>query len=161
MNIFSYDSKFTQILLKLCYSCYLNLLWFICSLPIFTIGAATSALYYTCLKIIRNTEGNVTRTFFKAFKENFRQATVIWLIMLAVGLVLAFDFYIISPHIVVNMQNYGFPSLQIPIFVLFLPPKTKKRLTNEWNSQRNPYICTVVLQNDRHFDGSVFSLSPS
>ena len=95
MNIFSYDSKFTQILLKLCYSCYLNLLWFICSLPIFTIGAATSALYYTCLKIIRNTEGNVTRTFFKAFKENFRQATVIWLIMLAVGLFLAFDFYIL------------------------------------------------------------------
>lgn len=95
MNIFSYNSKFTQILLKLCYSCYLNLLWFICSLPIFTIGAATSALYYTCLKIIRNTEGNVTRTFFKAFKENFRQATVIWLIMLAVGLFLAFDFYIL------------------------------------------------------------------
>ena len=95
MNIFSYDSKFSQILLKLCYSCYLNLLWFICSLPIFTIGAATSALYYTCLKIIRNTEGNVTRTFFKAFKENFRQATVIWLIMLAVGLFLAFDFYIL------------------------------------------------------------------
>ena len=95
MNLFSYDSRFTQLLMKLVFSSYLNILWFICSLPIFTIGAATTALYYASLKIIRNEEGNVTKTFFKAFKENFRQSTVIWLIMLAIGLFLAFDFYVL------------------------------------------------------------------
>ena len=95
MNLFSYDSRFTQLLMKLVFSSYLNILWFICSLPIFTIGAATTALYYTSLKIIRNEEGNVTKTFFKAFKENFRQSTVIWLIMLGIGLFLAFDFYVL------------------------------------------------------------------
>ena len=41
MKFFSYESKFSQILLKLCWSCYLNLLWFVCSLPIVTIGAST------------------------------------------------------------------------------------------------------------------------
>ena len=95
MNFFSYDSRFSQILLKLCYSCYLNLLWLICSLPIFTIGASTTALYYTCLKIIRDTEGNITQTFFRSFKENFRQSTIVWMIMLGLGLFLAADFYII------------------------------------------------------------------
>ena len=95
MNLFSYDSRFTQLLMKLVFSSYLNILWFICSLPIFTIGAATTALYYTSLKIIRNEEGNVTKTFFKAFKENFRQSTVIWLIMSGIGLFLAFDFYVL------------------------------------------------------------------
>ena len=95
MNLFSYDSRFTQLLMKLVFSSYLNILWFICSLPIFTIGAATTALYYASLKIIRNEEGNVTKTFFKAFKENFRQSTVIWLIMLGIGLFLAFDFYVL------------------------------------------------------------------
>ena len=95
MNFFSYDSRFSQILLKLCYSCYLNLLWLICSLPIFTIGASTTALYYTSLKIIRDLEGNVTQTFFRSFKENFRQSTIIWMIMLGLGLFLAADFYII------------------------------------------------------------------
>jgi len=95
MNLFSYDSRFTQLLMKLVFSSYLNILWFICSLPIFTIGAATTALYYASLKIIRNEEGNVTKTFFKAFKENFRQSTVIWLILLAIGLFLAFDFYVL------------------------------------------------------------------
>ena len=44
MTFFSYESKFSQALIKLCYSCYLNLLWFLCSLPIFTIGASTTAL---------------------------------------------------------------------------------------------------------------------
>ena len=72
-----------------------NILWFICSIPIFTIGASTTALYYTCLKIVRNEEGNVTKTFFKSFKENFRQATVIWLILFAIGSFLAFDFYVL------------------------------------------------------------------
>ena len=95
MNFFSYDSRFSQILLKLCYSCYLNLLWLICSLPIFTIGASTTALYYTCLKIIRDTEGNITQTFFRSFKENFRQSAIIWMIMLGLGLFLTADFYII------------------------------------------------------------------
>ncbi len=95
MNLFSYDSRFTQVLMKLVYSSYLNILWFICSIPIFTIGASTTALYYTCLKIVRNEEGNVTKTFFKSFKENFRQATVIWLILFAIGSFLTFDFYVL------------------------------------------------------------------
>ena len=95
MNLFSYDSRFTQVLMKLVYSSYLNILWFICSIPIFTIGASTTALYYTCLKIVRNEEGNVTKTFFKSFKENFRQAIVIWLILFVIGSFLAFDFYVL------------------------------------------------------------------
>ena len=59
MKFFSYESRFSQLLLKLCYACYLNLLWLVCSLPIFTMGAATTALYYTCLKVIRGEEGYV------------------------------------------------------------------------------------------------------
>ena len=43
MKFLSYDSPFGQILLKLCYACYLNLLWFICSIPIVTIGASPGA----------------------------------------------------------------------------------------------------------------------
>lgn len=95
MKFFSYESKFSQLLLKLCYACYLNLLWFVCSLPIITIGASTTALYYSCLKIVRDEESRVGATFFRAFRENFRQATVLWLILLGVGLFLAGDGYIL------------------------------------------------------------------
>ena len=93
MKFFSYESRFSQLLLKLCYACCLNLLWLVCSLPIFTIGAATTALYYTCLKVIRGEEGHVSSAFFRSFRENFKQATLLWLILLGAGLFLGFDVY--------------------------------------------------------------------
>lgn len=95
MTFFSYESKFSQALIKLCYSCYLNLLWFLCSLPIFTIGASTTALYYVSLKIVQGEDSNLTRLFFRSFRQNFRQATTLWMILLAVGLLLAGDGYIL------------------------------------------------------------------
>lgn len=95
MRLFSYDSKFSQIMLKLCYGCYLNLLWLVCSLPVFTAGAATAALYDVTLRLAREEEPPVTTRFFKAFRENFRQATILWLILLGIGALLGADGYIL------------------------------------------------------------------
>lgn len=95
MKLFSYDSKFSQIMLKLCYGCYLNLLWMVCSLPVFTAGAATAALYDVTLRLAREEEPPLTSRFFKAFRENFRQATILWLILLGVGALLGADGYIL------------------------------------------------------------------
>ena len=108
MRFLSYDSKISQFLLKLCYACFLNLLWFFCSLPIITIGASTTALYYVSLKIVRDEEGNIAAAFFRAFRENFRQATVIWLILLAIGLFLAGDGYILY-HL--RLSSSGAPAV--------------------------------------------------
>ncbi|MCR5449928.1 MAG: YesL family protein [Solobacterium sp.] len=93
MNIFSYESRFSQVLLKISYSCWLNCLWVLCSIPVFTCGAATTALYAVTLKIAEDKEHNITAEFFKAFRDNFKQATKLWLIMLAVGIVLGIDGY--------------------------------------------------------------------
>lgn len=95
MRLFSYDSKFSQIMLKLCYGCYLNLLWMVCSLPVFTAGAATAALYDVTLRLAREEEPPLTSRFFKAFREDFRQATILWLILLGVGALLGADGYIL------------------------------------------------------------------
>ena len=94
MRFLSYDSPFGQLLVKLCYACYLNLLWFVCCIPIVTIGASTTALYYTTLKIARDQDHDLGRMFFRSFRENFRQSTVLWLILLAVGFFLGADGYI-------------------------------------------------------------------
>ena len=95
MKFFSYESKFSQLLLKLCYACCLNLLWIVCSLPILTIGASTTALYYASLKLVRDEESHIGAQFFRSFKENFKQATVLWLILLGVGLFLGADVYLV------------------------------------------------------------------
>ena len=95
MRFFSYDSKFSQILMRIAWCCYLNLLWFVCSIPVFTFGASTTALYRVTLKLVKNEEGPLTSMFFRAFRDNFRQATQLWLILLGAGLVLGADGYIL------------------------------------------------------------------
>ena len=94
-RILSPDGPLMSLMTKIAYSAYLNILWFICCLPIITIGASTTALFYVTLKIAKNEEGNITRAFFHSFKENFRQGTYIWLILLAAGAVLGIDGYIL------------------------------------------------------------------
>ena len=91
MRFFSYDSKFGRLFLKLSYACCLNTLWFICCLPIVTIGASTTALYYTSFKIAKDEGSFITTMFFRSFKQNFKQATIIWLIMLVTGLTIGVD----------------------------------------------------------------------
>ena len=96
MRFFSYDSRFSQLMIKLCMGCYLNLLWLICSLPIVTVGASTAALYYATIKIVREQEGqSVTALFIKGFKDNLKQATALWLVMLAAGILIGADGYIV------------------------------------------------------------------
>ena len=91
MRFLSYDSKFGRFFLKLSYACCLNFMWFICCLPVFTIGAATTALYYTSFKIAKDEGSFITTMFFRSFRQNFKQATVIWMIMLVTGLIIGAD----------------------------------------------------------------------
>ena len=94
-NLFNLDGPVLQFVNKIVYSVYLNILWFICSIPIVTIGASTTALFYVTLKISKNEEGSITKAFFHSFKENLRQGTVIWLILLAFGIILGIDGYVL------------------------------------------------------------------
>lgn len=92
-GFFNYDNPVWRFIGKFGDLMILNILWLVCSLPIVTIGASTTAVYYVTLKLARNDDGYTIRSFFKSFKENFKQSTVIWLILLVVGLILGFDLF--------------------------------------------------------------------
>jgi uncharacterized membrane protein YesL len=95
-NLFNYDGAVFQFLMKFCSACGLGLMWTICSLPLFTIGASTTALYAVSIKLVRGTEGtSIVRQFLHAFRTNFRQATQLWLIVFSAGAFLAADCYIL------------------------------------------------------------------
>lgn len=96
MKIFGLDSPLMQALSKVADLLWLNVLTLLCCLPIVTIGASLTAMNYMALKIVRNEECYITRGFFKSFRENFKQATIIWLIMLLIIVILAADFVIMS-----------------------------------------------------------------
>lgn len=96
MRLFNLDSPLMQALNKVADLLWLNVLTLICCLPVVTIGASLTAMNYMALKIARNEECYITRGFFKSFKENFKQATLIWLILLVMIVVLTADFLIMN-----------------------------------------------------------------
>ena len=92
-GLFNYDNPVWRFIGKLWDVLVVNILWIICSIPVVTAGASTTAMYYVTLKLARDEDGYTIRSFFKSFKENFNQATAIWLIFLLTGMLLAFDVY--------------------------------------------------------------------
>ncbi|MBO6041533.1 MAG: YesL family protein [Oscillospiraceae bacterium] len=78
----SKTSRFAEVLSGLIDLIFAGLLWLVCSLPIFTIGASSTALYYAVAKCVRHNRGRLAPTFFHGFRSNFRQATLIWLLFL-------------------------------------------------------------------------------
>ena len=96
MKIFDLDSPLMNVLNKMADLMWLNILTLICCIPIITVGAAFTSMHYVALKIVRNEESYITRSFFKSFKTNFRQATLIWLMILLIAAVLGGDYYIIT-----------------------------------------------------------------
>lgn len=93
-NFFNMDNGLFRALGKLADLMILNILFIVCSIPIFTIGASLTAMYYVTLKMAENEDGYIARAFWKSFRQNFKQATVIWLIMLFFGIILILDLLI-------------------------------------------------------------------
>ena len=94
-NFFSTDSPLWRALTKVADLIWLNILFVICCIPVFTVGAAISSMYSVTLKMCVNEEGAISQDFFKAFRENFKQATILWGIMLGIGLFLIADFLMV------------------------------------------------------------------
>lgn len=90
------DSRLMQFLSKLADLMILNIVFIVFSVPVFTIGASWTALYYVALKMVRDEQSSIIAAFIKSFKENFRQATVLWLSVLFVGCLLFFDIYTVD-----------------------------------------------------------------
>lgn len=91
-QIFQYDGPVMKAMQKLSELLILNVIWLLLSVPVVTIGASTAALYKVELNAIEK-KGQPIRDFWKYFRSNFRQATMIWVILLLFGLFLLFDWY--------------------------------------------------------------------
>ena len=89
------DNIIVRILTRIFDFLLLNIMWLLCSLPVITAGASFTALYSVMLKASANGEGYILKDFLKAFRSNFRQSTVVWLILLAVGAAFGVDIIVV------------------------------------------------------------------
>ena len=81
-RFFSMDNKFFTFMNKVADLCILNIVCLICCIPIVTAGASITAMFFVTMKMVKNEESYIIKSFFKSFRQNFKQATVINLIML-------------------------------------------------------------------------------
>ena len=92
MKFFSVDSPLYRFLMKFLDVLKLNFLWLLFSLPVITIGASTVAAMSVALKMVDDEEGYIGRSFLKAFKENWKKGTVLWLITIVAFYAVYLDF---------------------------------------------------------------------
>lgn len=107
---FNPDSKLMTFCGKLVDLTRINLLWLVCCLPVFTIGASTTAML-TALYAFRAGEPCGGKVFFAAFRKTFGKATVLWLAIVFFGFVLGLDYYLVA--------HLDFPGRMAVIGVIF------------------------------------------
>lgn len=73
----------------------LNLLVILTSIPVVTAGASLAAMHHVLYRMMKNEDGYLLKDYFRAFKENLKKATILWLLMLGVLVVLAADVWFV------------------------------------------------------------------
>lgn len=119
MNIFDYNSKFNQLLMTLADVIILNVLYILCCIPIFTIGAAQAGLF-TGIRVLLDKEddSSVAKAFFRGFASGFKTVTVANIIMLVV---VALSAYLVYAVVVLRLlSNGGLIPMILSIVVLAL-----------------------------------------
>lgn len=121
-KLFGPDSLFFKYGTILADLIILTIIWSLVSLPVITVGAATTAIYYVTTRQLSDREGYVTRDFFKSFKQNFITATLLTIIFMFFVIILFFNitsaygtvfFYlsIVIAYEVIATAMYAFPIL--------------------------------------------------
>lgn len=92
-EFFNLDNPVWRFIGKLCDLIVLSFIWFIFSIPVITIGPSTTALYYVLMRLVKDEEGYLIKDFLRSFKQNFKQSTIIWIILLIIGIILFIDIF--------------------------------------------------------------------
>lgn len=148
MKLLDIDSPLMQALSKIADLLILNLLTLLCCLPIITVGPALTAMNYMTLKMVRNEETYIVKGFFKSFKENFRQGTLIWLLFLVMGLVLAGDYIILISSEMRYSNVMQVMTLVVAIFVtctfLYVFPVLAKFRNTIKTTLKNAFLISIM-----------------
>lgn len=145
-NLFRYDNKFFEILGKITDVVILNLLFIISCLPIITIGVSITSAYSVAMRMVNDEETYIVKEFIKRFKENFKTSTIVWGIMMIVGIFLGIDLYmskLVSNESISKVLQLVFTMISIIyIFILtYVFPITAKFE----NTIKNTIINSILI----------------
>ncbi|MDD5900359.1 MAG: YesL family protein [Lachnospiraceae bacterium] len=114
-GFFSADNKFFILMSKIFDVMVLGLLWLVFCIPVITIGPASTALYYTMVKVIRRERSYLLKEFFRSFKLNFKQGAIITLIYAVLAGLLYFD---VTYMLEMSKEGSKYGSMMIGMFLV-------------------------------------------
>ena len=139
-KIFNLDAPVVQAVGKVGQMMVTTVTWLLFCLPIFTAGAATAAMCRMMFNL-KEDRSCAFKDFFRAFRENFRRGTALWLILLACVAVLAVGFYL-----VVLLEN---TVLRLAALMLFLyrvfPSLGEAGIIQAWISAWLPNVIYLFI----------------
>ena len=145
-RFFNMDNKFFQIMSRMADLIILNLLCLVCCLPIITIGASISSLYYMTMKMVRDEESYIVRGFFHAFKQNFKQSIPINLIMLLGGGILLLDFRIVNLSLTGTLSHVlKIVFMMMGLFYIMIYIYVYPLLAKFYNTVRNTFTNALLM----------------
>lgn len=97
-NLFHYENPFIQFLVRVGDLMILNALFILCSLPVVTLGASLTALHRVTQNMLFEQEEPLLKAFFRAFRQNFKQSTLAWLVELVVIVSLVCDVLLVMAY---------------------------------------------------------------
>lgn len=95
-NLFNQEGPVMRALTDLSTLVFLNILTMLFCIPVVTAGASLAAMHYVIMEMIEDRGGSLAPEFLKRFKENLKNATPVWLILLAAAAFLYADYRIIG-----------------------------------------------------------------
>lgn len=84
--LFDPDSMIMTVISRFCDIVILNIVFLLTCIPVFTIGAANAAMFDVVSRMDTEREGKLLPSYFRSFRENFRQGTILWLGLLLFGI---------------------------------------------------------------------------
>ena len=111
------NAKFFQFADTLAQLMWLNLLTLVCSLPIVTAGASAAAMHYVLIHVLRDGKNGVTSSFFRAFRENFLQATAIWAVYFLIFALLGVDYITMRQF---DLAQLWYVRILVPVIVFLV-----------------------------------------
>lgn len=146
--LFSLDSKFMQAMSRLCDLLILNLLFLLTCLPLFTIGTASSALYDVCFRMGTDREQGIFRTYFRAFRDNLKQGTLLWLLTALFGAAICLNLLLFySMGGTLHFAGLLFAGLLLALLVMagsYIPPLLSRFDNDMLSTFKNALILSIA-----------------
>ena len=147
----NYDNIFIRMLSRVGDAMLLSILFVLSCVPIITIGAAFTSLYYTAMKGISGDDGYIWKFYTRSFKQNFKQATGMWMLFLVAFFILGVDIWFWMTQWKASGNAIAKPFLFVSVVLLTLVVMTfiyafalQAKFDNSWKVQlRNAFLLSI------------------